>query len=142
MHRNHDRPRSLDRMRGQVARTMIALGAAATLALTGASGASAGMDAGSAAAQTVNGTVGPGFTISLTLGGKKVTKLKPTTYKFKITDNSSIHNFHLSGPAYNKAITSVGFKGTKSVRITLRKGTYRYVCDLHPSIMKGSFKVG
>ena len=29
-----------------------------------------------AAPKTVNGTVGPGFTISLKLGGKKVTRLK------------------------------------------------------------------
>ncbi|HEX6714882.1 MAG TPA: plastocyanin/azurin family copper-binding protein [Thermoleophilaceae bacterium] len=96
----------------------------------------------SAASKTVNGSVGPGFTISLTKGGKKVTKLKPATYKFKISDKSSHHNFHLSGPGYNKAITSVGFKGRKSVTIKLRKGTYRFMCDPHSSIMKGSFKVG
>jgi plastocyanin len=96
----------------------------------------------SAASKTVNGSVGPGFTISLTQGGKKVTKLKPTTYKFTVKDNSAQHNFHLSGPGYNKAITTVGFKGTKSVTIKLRKGTYRYVCDPHSSTMKGSFTVG
>jgi hypothetical protein len=99
---------------------------------------------GSAAAapKTVDGTVGPGFTISLKLGGKKVSKLKATTYKFKIADKSSSHNFHLIGPGYNKAITSVSFKGTKSVTIKLKKGTYRYLCDPHASFMKGSFKVG
>ena len=100
--------------------------------------------AGSAAAapKTVNGSVGPGFTISLKLAGKKVTKLKATTYKFKVTDKSSGHNLHLTGPGYNRAITSVGFKGTKSVTVTLRKGTYRFQCDPHSSIMHGSFRVG
>ncbi|HEX6714883.1 MAG TPA: hypothetical protein VF066_15940 [Thermoleophilaceae bacterium] len=43
MQRNHDRAPSPDRMRGPVARTTIALAAAATLALTAASGASAVM---------------------------------------------------------------------------------------------------
>jgi hypothetical protein len=96
----------------------------------------------SAATKTLNGTVGPGFTISLKRGGKKVSKLRPGTYTFKISDKSSIHNFRLKGPGYNKAITSVGFKGTKSVRIRLKKGTYRFQCDPHASFMKGSFKVG
>jgi plastocyanin len=41
----------------------------------------------------------------------------------------------------NKVITSVGFKGTKSTSVRLKKGTYRYVCDPHSSEMKGSFKV-
>jgi plastocyanin len=99
---------------------------------------------GSAAAapKTVNGSVGPGFTISLKLAGKKVKKLNATTYRFKVTDKSSSHNFRLRGPGYNKAITSVGFTGTKTVTIKLKKGTYRYVCDPHSSDMKGSFKVG
>ena len=96
----------------------------------------------SAAPKTVNGTVGPGFTISLKLGGKKVTKLKPTTYRFRVTDKSSMHNFHIFGPGVNKVITGVGFTGTKTATIKLRKGTYRYRCDVHPDEMHGSFKVG
>jgi hypothetical protein len=96
----------------------------------------------SAAPKTVDGTVGPGFTISLKLGGKKVKRLKATTYRFKISDRASIHNFRLKGPGYNKPITSVGFKGTKTVTIKLKKGTYRYQCDPHSTMMHGSFKVG
>jgi plastocyanin len=98
--------------------------------------------AANAAPKTVNGAVGPGFTISLKLAGNKVTKLKPTTYRFKATDKSSMHNFHIFGPGVNKVITGVGFKGTKTVTIKLRKGTYRYRCDVHPDEMHGSFKVG
>jgi len=101
-----------------------------------------GAGSASAATKTVNGSVGPGFTISLKLAGKKVKRLKATTYRFRVTDRSSSHNFRLRGPGYNKAITSVGFTGTKTVTIRLRKGTYRYVCDPHSSDMRGSFKVG
>ena len=101
-----------------------------------------GAGSATAAPKTVSGTVGPGFTISLKLSGKKVKRLKATTYKFRIADKSSIHNFHLKGPGYNKAITSVGFKGTKTVSVKLKKGTYRFQCDPHASAMHGSFKVG
>ena len=46
------------------------------------------------------GTVGRGFTISLTSGGKKVKSLKSgVRYRFEVTDKSSAHDFHLNGPA-------------------------------------------
>jgi plastocyanin len=86
-------------------------------------------------------SVGPGFTITLTKGGKKVTSLKAGAYSITVNDKSTFHNFHLIGPRVNKK-TSVAFKGTpKAWVVTLRKGTYRYVCDPHASSMKGSFKV-
>jgi plastocyanin len=95
-----------------------------------------------AAARTVNGTVGPGFTITLTMQGKKVTKLKAgTPYRFVISDRSSIHDFHLSGPGLNRVLTSVDYTGTKSVALTLKKGSYRFVCDPHSGVMHGSFRV-
>ena len=31
--------------------------------------------------------------------------------------------------------------GSKTWKLTLKKGTYKYVCDPHKSFMKGSFKV-
>jgi plastocyanin len=88
----------------------------------------------------LQGTVGPGFTITLTQGGKKVTKLKAGSYVFTIADKSTIHNFHLTGPGVNKK-TTVGGQGTSTWKLTLKKGTYKYVCDPHASIMKGSFTV-
>jgi plastocyanin len=103
-------------------------------ALVGANGGSA------ASGKTVNGTVGPGFTIGLTSNGKKVAKLKAgVPYRFVISDRASIHDFHLSGPGLNRVLTGVGFTGTKSFVLTLKKGTYRFVCDPHASIMHGSF---
>ena len=97
----------------------------------------------SAAPKTVNGTVGPGFTITLKQGGSKVTKLKAgVQYRFVISDQSSIHDFHLSGPGINKVITAVDFTGTKSIVVKLKKGTYTFKCDPHASLLQGSLKVG
>jgi plastocyanin len=93
-----------------------------------------------AATPTLTGTVGPGFTITLTQGGKKVTKLKAGAYTFKISDKSNIHDFHLTGPGVNKT-TSVGGTGSSTWKLTLKKGTYKFVCDPHATIMKGSFTV-
>jgi plastocyanin len=86
-------------------------------------------------------TVGPGFTISLkTATGKRVTTLKPGAYAISVTDKASSHNFHLTGPGVNKK-TGVGAMGKQTFTVTLRKGTYRYVCDPHASSLKGSFTV-
>jgi plastocyanin len=86
------------------------------------------------------GTDGPGFTITLTKAGAKVKSLKAGKYTILIRDKSNIHNFHLKGPGLNK-LTSVGFVGNKTWTVTLKKGTYKFDCDPHASIMKGSFKV-
>jgi plastocyanin len=108
--------------------------AAAALAATGSGLA--------APAKTVTGTVGPGFTIALTMQGKKVTKLKAgTAYRFVISDRSDIHDFHLSGPGLNRVLSSVEDTGTKSFVFRLKKGTYRFICDPHSGIMHGSFRV-
>jgi plastocyanin len=91
-------------------------------------------------ATTLTGTVGPGFTISLTSGGKKVSKLTAGTYTLKISDKSNIHNFHLTGPGLNKT-TSVGGTGSQTWTLKLKKGKYHYQCDPHASFMKGDFTV-
>jgi plastocyanin len=94
------------------------------------------------APKTVQGSVGPGFTINLTLGGKKVTKLKKgLPYRFVISDRSSIHDFHLSGPGLNRMLTAVSFTGTKSYILRLEKGSYRFFCDPHSDSMHGGFRV-
>jgi len=92
------------------------------------------------ASSTLVATVGPGFTITLKSGTKKVTTLKAGTYTIKVADKASDHNFHLTGPGVNKK-TSVGAKVNQTWKVTLKKGTYKYVCDPHAAFMKGSFKV-
>jgi plastocyanin len=112
------------------------LGAIAVAALAATGSGSA------ATATTVKGTVGPGFTIGLTMQGKKVTKLKAgRAYRFVISDRSSIHDFHLSGPGVSRVLTSVEYTGTKSFVLRLKKGSYRFVCDPHSGIMHGRFLV-
>jgi plastocyanin len=113
---------------------LVAAVAAAAVAATGSGSA--------ATAKTVNGTVGPGFTIGLTMNGKRVTKLKAgTAYRFVISDQADIHDFHLSGPGLNRVLTSVEFTGTKTFVLRLKKGSYRFVCDPHSTIMHGTFRV-
>src|SRR5205823_4617717 len=43
--------------------------------------------------QTITGTDGPGFTITLKQHGKTVKDLAPASYAFVINDDSNIHNF-------------------------------------------------
>ena len=94
----------------------------------------------SAATPTLNATDGPGFTITLKKGKTKVTSLKAGKYKIVVKDLSNLHNFNLKGPGVDKK-TGVGPKGTFTWTVTLKKGTYKYICDPHAAIMKGSFKV-
>jgi plastocyanin len=95
-----------------------------------------------AATPKLIGTVGPGFTITLTEGGRKVTKLKAGTYTFAITDKSSIHSYGLDGPhGFAKDFTTVPFKGTKSFTVKLKVGKYKYYCSAHESTMFGNFSV-
>jgi plastocyanin len=93
-----------------------------------------------AAAPKLVATDGPGFTITLTKAGKKVVTLKHGSYTIVVSDKSSIHNFHLKGPGLDKK-TTVAKTGTTTWKVTLKKGTYKFVCDPHAGIMKGSFKV-
>ena len=96
----------------------------------------------SAAPPKLVGTVGPGFTISLTKGGKKVKTLKPGKYTFVINDRASVHNFNLDGPnGFEKVFTSVPFTGTKKVTLTLKRGKYKFYCRPHESFMFGRFVV-
>jgi plastocyanin len=94
-----------------------------------------------AATPKLVGNVGPGETIALTkAGGAKVTSLKRGTYSIVVRDRSDEHNFRLRGPGVNKMITSVDFVGTKTVKVTLRAGSYTFVCDPHADEMRGSFR--
>jgi len=103
----------------------------------------AGAGRSAASPKTVNGMVGPGFTIALTMNGKRVTKLQAgTPYRFVVNDRADIHDFHLTGPGLDRVITGVDFTGTKSIVLKLKKGSYRYECDPHSTFMHGAFVVG
>ena len=85
-------------------------------------------------------TVGPGFKINLTRGGRKVTRLKARRYTIVVRDRSSMHNFKLTGPGIRKS-TTVTFVGTRTWTLRLRPGLHRYVCTPHATVMRGSFRV-
>jgi plastocyanin len=93
---------------------------------------------------TLQGTVGPGFTIKLTKAGKTIKALKPGSYKFVINDRSSEHNFVLQrvGGGTAQQITTVPFAGTRTVTIKLTRGAWRFYCEPHASMMFGRFAVG
>ena len=96
------------------------------------------VEAGSA----LQGSVGPGFEISLTGGdGAPVGTLAAGSYELEVDDQSSAHNFHLTGPGDVDVSTSVGDEGTESFDVQLEAGTYTFVCDPHASSMNGSFEV-
>jgi plastocyanin len=96
------------------------------------------------AVPTLNGSVGPGFTITLKSNGKQVTSLKAESYNFVVADKASIHNFVLEkkkGGTFEKELTTVPFKGTKTVKIKLTSGQWQFYCRPHESTMEGAFTV-
>ena len=90
---------------------------------------------GAASTNTLTGTVGPGFTITMNKN-----TVKAWIYSITIHDLASIHDFHLTGPGVNKK-TSVAGTGTTKWTVKLKKGTYHFVCDPHHTIMHGVLKV-
>ena len=101
----------------------------------------AGVHAATAKSSGLVGEVGPGFTIEVKQNGKDLKTIKAGTYRIKVEDKASIHDFHLVGPGLNKT-TSVPFVGDKTWTITLKPGKYTYKCDPHAlSGMKGTFRV-
>ena len=90
---------------------------------------------------TLQANVGPGYSITLTQNGTKVTHLDPGTYTIDVNDQADIHNFHLFGTGVNET-TSVEGTGTTTWTVTFSDGTYTYVCDAHPGSMIGKFTVG
>src|SRR5204863_5970541 len=93
-------------------------------------------------AVTIHGTVGPGRSIALTdAAGTAVTHLDPGPTELEVQDLAEDHNFHLTGPGVDVGTTIEG-TGTSRFDVTLVDGTYTFICDAHPTTMKGSFTVG
>ena len=90
---------------------------------------------------SLQGTVGPGYSINLTQNGTKVTHLNPGTYTITVNDQSDIHKFDLFGPGVKES-TGVDTTGTATWTVTFSDGTYNYNCDAHPASMNGKFTVG
>jgi plastocyanin len=114
--------------------TLLAAGLVAVLAFAAPTGAMT--------PTKLKGTTGPGFTITLKKGTAKVRTLKPGRYTITVRDLSNIHNFRIKGPGLNREITKLGFRGTRTVTVTLKRGRYTYQCDPHVAQgMKATFTV-
>ena len=91
---------------------------------------------------TLHGTVGPAFNISLVdASGNPVSHLDPGTYTIVVDDMSEEHNFHLKGPGVDQ-FTPVALVGTFTWTVTFTDANYTFLCDAHPTLMKGAFGVG
>ena len=87
---------------------------------------------------TLRGSVGPGSVISL----DGTDGLAAGGYTIAVSDLSSAHNFHLTGPGGVDVSTSVDGEGDESFDVTLEAGEYTFLCDAHAGTMRGSFTVG
>jgi plastocyanin len=120
-----------------VIRTAVVLAAFAAAALLATAGAAAPVQV-----TTLFGVVGPEFTIALAdAQGNRVTRIDAGRYEIEIDDRSDFHTFHLTGPGVDQR-TEVAFTGKVRWNVTLTDGVYRYVCDVHPSGMSGTFTAG
>jgi hypothetical protein len=123
--------------RRTVLRTLLigAIGAAAISLPGGASGEPA---------PSFFAVVGPdtGFAISFrNPDGTGVSHVDPGTYVISVDDQATVHNFHLRGPGVDMR-TDIETTGMTQWTVTFTDGTYNYLCDAHPTNMKGSFTVG
>lgn len=130
MHPDHDRriQRRAVRRRALAAVVVLVLGLGSAVAV--------------AAETKLRGSVGPGFTISLRDdAGNPVSSLTAGAYEIEVDDLSDEHNFHLFGPGVDVA-TDVAGTGSQTFKVTLQNGQYTFLCDPHPTRMRGAFSVG
>jgi hypothetical protein len=92
---------------------------------------------------TVGSATAPdAYQISLTDStGAKVTHVDPGQYAITVHDYATLHNFHLTGPGVDQS-TGVETTVQTAWNVTFTDGTYRFVCDAHPTLMRGSFTSG
>jgi hypothetical protein len=99
---------------------------------------------GQAANPRLVATVGTNDAFVITLrdaAGNAVTSLDPGTYDIAVSDRSEEHNFHLTGPNVDQA-TAIAQQQEVTWTVTVTDGRYTFVCDAHPTVMRGSFTVG
>ena len=84
---------------------------------------------------TLTGSVGPGFDISMA-----ESTVAAGTYTLKVDDQATIHDFHFTGDGVD-VTTEVSGTGEKTFTVTLKPGTYTFVCDPHSSQMHGTLTV-
>jgi plastocyanin len=82
-----------------------------------------------------------GFKIEMKkASGATLKTVKAGTYRIKVEDMASIHNFHLKGPGVDKK-TSISGRTETIWTVRLRPGKYTFWCDPHAQVMRGTFRV-
>ena len=133
---------------GAIAAYAVAAASAQGRTLVGEFGFDTSAASGTSYYQQCGPPANAGFTIVLTEDGQPVTSLRPGTYWLTVTDNCKNHNFELrscpgsdspcdpsSGGVeqeitpLNDPNTANGATGTVTVKIHLKHGTYRLLCD-------------
>ena len=94
----------------------------------------------------MSGTVGPGYAIMPKSKGRQVTSRKPGSFSFVVAEKASIHNFvpekkKKKGGTFEKELTTVPFRGTKTAKLKLTPGEREFHCRPHESMMQGEFTV-
>jgi hypothetical protein len=89
---------------------------------------------------TLHASVGPGFEISFTTDDGPIERLAPGEYTIDVDDKSSAHNVHLTGPGVDED-SGVNDIGSSTWTVRFEEGSYEFVCDPHPTTMKGDFEV-
>lgn len=89
-----------------------------------------------AADGTLAGSIDEGGTITGPTGS-----IAAGTYDFQVSDTATFHNYHLTGPAVDRATDVVGTGATTWAELVLSDGLYDFRCDVHAGI-RGSFRVG
>lgn len=130
-------PRALPLLTAAVLTLVLAAGCGSKSSTTTATSSS---EATTTSSSGLVGTVGPGFTISLTSDGAAVKTLTPGTYEITVDDKGTVHNFHLFGSGVDEK-TDVAATGTVTWTVKLVKGLYIFQCDPHAATMNGSFTV-
>lgn len=69
--------------------------------------------------------------------------MKLGTYTVTVRDRGRDHNAHIVAPGYNRKTTPLGFRGTQTWKVALKKtGAFRFLCDSHAAEgMLGSAKI-
>ena len=95
-----------------------------------------------AGVESLTGTVGPDFSISLQKGdGSRLINVDPGEFRLSVDDLSEFHSFHVRGPGVDVA-TQIEFEGQQEFDIVLVNGSYTFFCDAHPTQMRGTFTAG
>ena len=71
---------------------------------------------------------------------RKLTTVRAGTYRMKVEDHGTIHNFRLIGPGINRA-TSIPGRSEAIWTVKLKPGKYTFLCDPHAGSMRGTFRV-